>query len=189
MLGYFVGIHHHHLLRNVILVVLASYFRILKFFLENFNPNILRPQFLAFLQSRPFLKRLAIDVIFLQQSGDGSIKIMRFPDEIDNIHLPTGLKAAFQNECSVRPVQLNIEDSEGSFKESEEIVEEVKGIGLDLSVLVVHKDPFGHTHLETFLAVEFKDEEDEDEGAHQTSHVRKEGIYFVEIPAEFVTLG
>ena len=80
---------------------------------------------------------------------------MRFPDDIHNIHLPTGLKAAFQNQGCVRPIQLNIEYSEGSFEEGEHIVKEVKWIGLYLSVLVVHKDPFGHTHLETFLTIEF----------------------------------
>ena len=89
----------------------------------------------------------------------------------------------------IGPVEFDVEGVEPSFEESEEVLEEVEGVGLNLPFLVVHQNLPGNAHLEALLAVEPEDVEDEDEGAHQPSHIGQKGVYFVEGPFYFGTFG
>ena len=89
----------------------------------------------------------------------------------------------------IGPVEFDVESAEPSFEEGEEVLEEVEGVSLNLLFLVVHQNLLGNANLEAFLAVEPENVEDEDEGAHQSSHVGQKGVNFVKGPFYFGTFG
>ena len=130
------------------------------------------------------IQPLPINFVLFHQFSYRCIEVDQPPGDVCCINLPTRLLATIKDELGGWPLEIDVEGCKTSFEQGKEVMAKVEGISLDLFALVVSKNLFGDADLKTFLAVSFEDEEEKDEGAYQSSHIREESINFVELPLE-----